>query len=102
MRWGSGVTVFLLLLVAAAVAIGLVSHLPHRDVALPPPPLETAVPLPPPPIGSQWRYTTPQAATASDLGEEACTRSAADVEIGAGARSTARLCLRRGGGYPYA
>ena len=102
MRWTTGVLVFLLLLAAGAATIGLVSRLPHRDVVLPPPPPVAATPLPPPALGSQWRYTTPQAATATDAGEEACTKSQADVEIAGGRRSTARLCLRRGGGYPYA
>jgi hypothetical protein len=94
--------VFLLLLVAGAVAIGVVSRLPHHDVVLPPPRSEPAAPLPPPAIGSQWRYTAPQAATASEAGVEACARSLADIAIGGGGRSAARLCLRRGGGYPYA
>lgn len=102
MRWATGVLVFLLLLVAGAVAIGVVSRLPHQDVVLPQPPPVAAAPLPPPAVGSQWRYTTPRAAYASEAGAEACAKSAADVEIGGGVQSTVRLCLRRGGGYPYA
>ena len=102
MRWASGVLVFLLLLAAGAVAIGVVSRLPHHDVVLPPPPQIAAAPLPPPAVGSQWRYTTPRAAYASVAGDEACARSAADIEIGGGVQSAARLCVRRGGGYPYA
>ncbi len=101
MRWATGVTVFLLLIAAGAVVVVAVSRLPHHDVVLPPPPPPAALPLPPPAVGAQWRYTAPQAYGAS-AGVEACTRSAADVDIGGGGRSTVRLCLRRGGGYPYA
>jgi hypothetical protein len=93
--------VFVLLIAAGAVVVGVVSRLPHHDVVLPPPPHEAAPPLPPPAVGSQWRYTAPQA-YGSDAGVEACTRSATDVDIGGGAKSTVRLCVRRGGGYPYA
>jgi hypothetical protein len=102
MRWASGVVVFLLLLVVGALAVGVVSHLPQSEAGPPPRPAAPAPPLPPPAIGSQWRYTTPRAAYASDVGVEACAKSEADIEIAGAAESAARLCLRRGGGYPYA
>jgi len=102
MRWASGVTVFLLLIAAGAVVVGVVSRLPHHDVVLPPPPPPAALALPPAAVGSEWRYTNPSAAYGSDQGVEACTRSAVDVDIGGGAKSTIRLCVRRGGGFPYA
>jgi hypothetical protein len=57
--------------------------------------------LPGPADGSQWRYTSPRAGSASVAGVEACTRALAGVDIGGRDRSTAELCLRRGGGYPY-
>ena len=102
MRWASRVAVLLLLLVVGAVAIGALANLSQTEpVDLAPPPVQ-AVRLPPPAIGSEWRYTTPQAYGAPQAGEEACTRSQADLDIGGGAKSLATLCLRRGGGYPYA
>jgi hypothetical protein len=101
MRWALGAAVFLSLLVAGAVVIGVVSRMPRHDVMLPPPPQATAAPLPPPAVGSQWRYTAPRAGYASDAGVEACTKSLSDIAIGGG-KSAVRLCLRRGGGYPYA
>jgi hypothetical protein len=101
MRWTTGVLVFGLLIAAGAVVVGVVSRLPHHDVVLPPPPPPAALALPPPAVGSEWRYTTPQA-YGSAAGVEACTRSPTDVEIAGGAKSTVRLCVRRGGGYPYA
>jgi hypothetical protein len=104
MRWASGVAVFLLVLVAlGAAVIGLASHVSQSETGVPPPPAPVqAMQLPPPPVGSQWRYTAPRTAYASDVGEEACTKSEADVATGDGGRSGATLCLRRGGGYPYA
>jgi hypothetical protein len=102
MRWAPGVTVFLLLLAVGAVAIGVVSHLPQSEVAPPPQPTAPSPPLPPPAVGSQWRYTTPRAAYASGPGVEACAKSEGDIEIGVAVGSAATLCLRRGGGYPYA
>lgn len=104
MRWASGVAVFLVLLAVGAAVIGLAaSHLSQGAAALPPPPAPVqAMQLPPPPVGSQWRYTAPRTAYASDAGEEACAKSQADVATGDGGRSGATLCLRRGGGYPYA
>jgi hypothetical protein len=102
MRWALGAAVFLLLLVVGAVLIGVAAQMPQHDVVLPPPPQETATPLPPPAVGSQWRYTAPRAGYASDAGVEACTKSQADIAIGGGDQSAVRLCLRRGGGYPYA
>jgi hypothetical protein len=103
MRWASGVAVFLVLLAIGAAVIGLASHLPQSDAAAPPPPpTAQAMQLPPPPVGSQWRYTAPRTAYASDAGEEACTKSEADIATASGGRSGATLCLRRGGGYPYA
>lgn len=102
MRWTSGVAVFVLLVVAGAGAVTLLNRLPHSETTLPAPPPPPPLDLPPPAVGSEWRYTTPKTPYASDFGQEACTRSAGDVEIGGGHKSGARLCLRRGGGYPYA
>jgi hypothetical protein len=102
MRWALGAAVFLLLLVVGAVVVGVMARMPRHDVVLPPPPQETAAPLPPPAVGSQWRYTAPRAGYASDAGVEACTKSLADITIAGGDKSAVRLCLRRGGGYPYA
>jgi hypothetical protein len=103
MRWASRIAVLLLLLVIGAAAIGALAHLSQTEpVAAPPPAPVQAVRLPPPAVGSEWRYTTPQAYGAPQAGEEACTRSQADLDIGGGAKSLATLCLRRGGGYPYA
>jgi len=102
MRWALGAAIFVLLLALGAVAIGVVSRLPQSPVAPPPPETAPAPPLPPPAIGSQWRYTAPRTATSPDVGVEACAKSTADIQIGAGGRSGATLCLRRGGGYPYA
>jgi hypothetical protein len=101
MRRAAGVMVFLLLLVFGAAVIGVVTHVSPDDAAAPPepPPPE---PPPPPAVGSQWRYTSPRAPYASQAGEEACAKSLADITIGGGGRSGATLCLRRGGGYPYA
>ena len=101
MRWATGVTVFLLLLAAGAGAIFLVSRMPQKPIVLPAPPPAPAPELPPPAVGSQWRYTAPRAYTASEAGVEACTRSLADISVG-GVQSNVRLCVRRGGGYPYA
>ena len=103
MRWASGIAVFLVLLAVGAIAVGVIARLPPGDAGLPPPPAPVqAMHLPPPPVGSQWRYTAPRAAYASEAGEEACTKSQADVATADGGRSGATLCLRRGGGYPYA
>ena len=103
MRW-AGVLVFMLVLVAGAAVIGfLATHVSKNDVAAPPPQVAVApLDLPPPPAGSQWRYTAPREAYASVAGEEACTKALADITIGGGDKSGATLCLRRGGGYPYA
>jgi hypothetical protein len=103
MRWASRVAVLVLLLVVGGLAISALAHLSQTEpVALPPPAPVEAIRLPPPAVGSEWRYTTPQAYGAAQAGEEACTRSQADLDIGGGAKSLATLCLRRGGGYPYA
>ena len=102
MRWASGIAIFVLLLVAGAAVIAVVSRLPHSEVALPPAPAAEAPALPPPAVGSQWRYTAPRSASSAQAGVEACTRSQRDIAIGGGAKSGAMLCLRRGGGYPYA
>jgi hypothetical protein len=103
MRWASRVAVLLLLLVIGAAAIGALAHLSQTEpVALPPPAPVEAMRLPPPAVGSEWRYTAPQAYGAAQAGDEACTRSQADLDIGGRAKSLATLCLRRGGGYPYA
>ena len=103
MRWASGVAVFLVLLAVGAAVIGIAGHASQGDVApSPQPPLAPAMQLPPPPVGAQWRYTSPKTAYASDAGEEACTKSQADIAMAGGGRSGALLCLRRGGGYPYA
>lgn len=103
LRWASRIAVFLaLLLVGAAAVVGLSHFSPTNIVEPPERPTEQAPPLPPPAIGSQWRYTTPRLASASAAGEEACTKSLKDVAIGGGGSSDATLCLRRGGGYPYA
>jgi hypothetical protein len=100
MRWAPSVLFVLLVVVAAAVAT-ISSHASRSDVKAPPA-SAPAPHLPPPAIGSQWRYTTPAAAAAADAGAEACTRSETDIDVGGGRRSQATLCLRRGGGYPYA
>jgi hypothetical protein len=42
------------------------------------------------------------AVASAGAGAEACTRSKAAIAIPGGRRSLATLCLRRGGGYPYA
>ena len=104
MRWASGVMVFLLVLVALAAVIGfLATHVSKNDAATPPQQVtEAPLDLPPPPAGSLWRYTPPREAYASVAGEEACTKSQADITLGGGDKSNATLCLRRGGGYPYA
>lgn len=103
MRWASRVAVFVLLLAVGAVAINALAHLSQTEpVALPPPAPVAVQRLPPPTIGSEWRYTAPQAYGAAEAGAEACTRSQADLDIGGGGKSLATLCLRRGGGYPYA
>jgi hypothetical protein len=104
MRWVVGVGVFLALLVVGAIVIGLAGrNLSQTNVIAPAPETSAGAPeLPPPTDGSQWRYTSPQAATASQAGTEACTKSEAEIGIGGGAKSGATLCLRRGGGYPYA
>jgi hypothetical protein len=102
MRWATGVTVFLLLLAAGAGVIFVVSRMPQKPIVLPAPPPEAAPVLPPPAVGAQWRYTAPRAYTAAEAGVEACTKSLADIAIGGGVQSNVRLCLRRGGGYPFA
>jgi hypothetical protein len=102
MRWVLGVTVFMLLLAVGTAAVVLANRVSPDAAAAPPQAAAQATPLPAPAVGSQWRYTTPRAAYASDPGEEACTKSLADVDTGAAGRSGATLCLRRGGGYPYA
>jgi len=102
MRWLRGAAIFMAVLVVGAVAIFALARLPETGGVVPAPPTTPAPPLPPPAVGSQWRYTSPRAWSASQAGVEACTRSKADIEIGGGAKSGAELCLRRGGGYPYA
>jgi len=95
--------VFLLVLVAGAAVIWFLAHASRTDVTAPPPAVtEAPLDLPPPPAGSQWRYTAPREAYASVAGEEACTKALAEIGIGGGGKSGATLCLRRGGGYPYA
>ncbi len=103
MRWGVAVGVFALVLVVGAAAIFAAGRLADNAGPSPPPPAPAeATRLPPPPVGAEWRYTAPRAASASEAGVEACARSTAAVPIGGGGASGVMLCLRRGGGYPYA
>jgi hypothetical protein len=102
-KWVAAVAAFVVLLVVGAgVALLLGRSMENATVQAPAePPPEAASRLPPPPPGSEWRYTTPQAYAGGATGAEACTRAGADVDIAGGGQSTVRLCLRRGGGYPF-
>jgi len=102
-KWVAAVAAFVVLLVVGAgVALLLGRSMENATVPAPAePPPEATARLPPPPPGSEWRYTTPQAYAGGETGAEACTRAGADVDIGGGAQSTVRLCLRRGGGFPF-
>jgi hypothetical protein len=102
MRWASRAAVILLLLVVGAAVIALIGHLSETETTPQLAPVAEAPRLPPPAAGAQWRYTTPRTGWSSAAGVEACTKSLVDVDIGGGGRSSVLLCLRRGGGYPYA
>jgi hypothetical protein len=103
MQWALRIAVFSALLAVGAAGVVGLSHFSPTSIVQPPErTVEEAPYVPPPAVGAQWRYTTPRLAAASDPGVEACTKSEADVAIGRGRQSAATLCLRRGGGYPYA
>ena len=107
MRWTTGVLVFVLLIAAGAVVVGVVSRLPHHDVVLPPPPKVAAL-APLPPAGDRLAggaYTTPETAYGSVAGEVERMHALGQRRRHRRRRSQARpcrLCVRRGGGYPYA
>jgi hypothetical protein len=102
-KWIAGIAAFVVLLaVGAGVALLLGRSMENATIPAPAEPApEAAARLPPPPPGSEWRYTTPQVYAGGATGAEACTRAEADVNIAGGGQSTVRLCLRRGGGFPF-